>query len=145
MKRLFFLFAMMLVCATQLSAQEDDKCTRCDGKGEIPDRCAFCNDGWRECSLCSGKRYIRCGICMGAGKFSCSNCNGRGYYYYKDERRDCPRCNGVGTPTCSRCSGDGEIMCTSCEGAGGEKCRQCDGSGEKHWVCPECRGTGTRR
>lgn len=143
MKRLFFLFAMALVCTVSMSAQEPEDCSRCGGEGRIPDKCSFCKEGWRECNLCTGKRYIHCTICMGAGKYSCYSCNGRGYWVDKHgDRHDCSRCDGVGTPVCTRCSGDGEIMCPSCEGAGGEKCRQCDGTGEKWWTCPECMGKG---
>lgn len=140
MKRLIFLFVMMIACATQMSAQE--RCTRCEN-GKIPDRCSFCNDGWRECNLCCGKKYIKCTVCLGAKRLTCYNCNGRGYWVDKDgDKRECNRCGGEGTPICERCSGDGEIMCPSCSGAGGEKCRQCDGSGVKYWRCPECNGTG---
>ena len=135
------LFMALLFCAIQASAQE--KCTRCDGDGRLPDKCAFCKDGWRECDLCLGKKYILCTVCRGAKKLTCYNCSGRGYWIDKhDEQRTCQRCGGVGTPTCERCSGDGEIMCPHCEGAGGERCRQCDGSGNKWWKCPECDGKG---
>lgn len=144
MKRLIFLFTMILCCAVQVSAQEEkEECTRCHGRGQIPDRCAFCKDGWRECDMCLGKKSTRCYSCGGSGWFKCYNCQGRGYWVDKHgDKQECQRCGGVGTPDCERCKGKGEYTCTSCEGKGGDTCRQCNGSGEKWWTCPECFGKG---
>ena len=130
---IILLLAGLTLFTSMVSA--DRECSRCSGRGTIPDNCSFCGGrGWRDCSLCNGNKSIRCTVCGGAGEYVCPQCRGR--------NENCRTCGGDGIIGCDRCSGTGSINCTSCRGSGHYPCSQCNQTGIKNWTCPDCRGTG---
>ena len=88
----------------------DNKCTACDGSGEVM-------TGKQKCSYCQGNSEF----VLGWGKVPCPDCDGLDY--------DCGTCNGNGSVDCGTCGGSGfgaDYVYNACN--------ECGGSG----ICDAC-------
>ncbi len=98
----------------------------------------------KQCSRCSGDRYVTCPDCNGKHQWDCPQCNGTG-------KVDCFVCRGKGRKVCDDCRGQKKITCYKCKGKDQVKCDNCGGKGykveyrdgrENRRPCGQCKRSG---
>jgi hypothetical protein len=103
-----------------------DKCTKCDGRGLVYEKCKYCGFSIKEKTNKGTYKTVR----LQKGK--CVSCRGKGVI-----NSEFKKAKGSSGKTMGKYSGG--IRCAACHGTG--LCQHCHGSGEVSVLCPECSGS----
>ena len=111
----------------------------------MPVPCASCQlTGRQKCTTCKGSGWVKCdyqGCEHGEVKETTKSDVHQSKRMNDDEKKKCPRCEGLGEIPCETCKGNGSVACKLCEGSGlAPRCSRCTGTGLM--ACSKCKGTG---